>query len=90
MGNGFGVSIETVAEFVGEVHDVLKDRPVYYSDYIEGHCLIPNTKILKSAHPSKVSDFIIGSNEARKGKSNKKVSMKRLKELRKQLLGSLT
>ena len=62
----FGADIEAIAEFVGEVHEVLRDRPVYYPDYIGGHCLIPNTEILRSVFPSKLFDFIIESNEKRR------------------------
>jgi len=62
----FGADIEATAEFVGEVHEVLRDRPVYYPDYIGGHCLIPNTEILRSVFPSKLFDFVIESNEKRK------------------------
>ena len=62
----FGAEIEVIAEFVSEVHEVLKDRPIYYPDYIGGHCLIPNTKLLRLSHPSKIFDFIIESNEKRK------------------------
>ncbi len=40
------VDIVEVAEFIGEVHEVLRDRPVYYPGVIGGHCLIPNTKLL--------------------------------------------
>lgn len=61
----FGADIAEVAEFVAEVHEVLRDRPVYYPDYIGGHCLIPNTKILNGVHPSKLWDFILESNELR-------------------------
>ncbi|RLG06595.1 MAG: GDP-mannose dehydrogenase, partial [Thaumarchaeota archaeon] len=34
-----GADIGVVAEFVSEVHEVLRDRPVYYPDVIGGHCL---------------------------------------------------
>lgn len=61
-----GASLRVVAEFVGEVHEVLRDRPVYYPDYIGGHCLIPNTEILRGFHPSKLFDFVIESNELRR------------------------
>jgi len=55
----------TVMEFVGEVHRVLKDRPVMYPGVIGGHCLIPNTKILNSVHRSKLFEFVLESNDAR-------------------------
>ncbi|RLG86484.1 MAG: GDP-mannose dehydrogenase, partial [Thermoprotei archaeon] len=58
--------IKIIAEFVGMVHEVLKDRPIYYPNVIGGHCLIPNTKILKTVYPSKLLEFIIESNEKRR------------------------
>ncbi|MEM1516161.1 MAG: GDP-mannose dehydrogenase [Thermofilum sp.] len=61
-----GASLKVIAEFIGEVHEVLKDRPVYYPDFIGGHCLIPNTEILRAVHPSKLFDFVVESNEKRK------------------------
>jgi len=61
-----GASLRVVAEFVGEVHEVLGDRPVYYPDFIGGHCLIPNTRILESVHPSKLFEFVLESNEKRR------------------------
>ncbi len=61
----FGADVGIVAEFVGEVHEVLRDRPVYYPGVIGGHCLIPNTRILRSLYPSKLLDFILESNELR-------------------------
>ena len=61
----FGADIVAVAEFVAEVHRVLRDRPVYYPGYIAGHCLIPNVKIMLGQHPSKLLEFVIESNERR-------------------------
>ncbi|MEM1542285.1 MAG: GDP-mannose dehydrogenase [Ignisphaera sp.] len=61
----FGVDIEVVAEFIGEVHEVLKDRPIYYPSYIGGHCLIPNTKMLMSHYKSKLFEFVLESNDKR-------------------------
>lgn len=40
-----GADLELLSEFIGEIHEVLGDRPIYYPSYIGGHCLIPNTKI---------------------------------------------
>jgi len=61
----FNADITTIAEFVGEVHKVLYDRPIYYPSYIGGHCLIPNTMILNSVAPSKLFEFVLESNEKR-------------------------
>jgi len=62
----FGGDVEKIAEFIAEVHEVLRDRPVYYPGVIGGHCLIPNTRILRSVYPSKLLDFILESNELRR------------------------
>jgi UDP-N-acetyl-D-mannosaminuronate dehydrogenase len=61
----YRAEIEAIAEFVGEVHEVLKDRPVYYPGYIGGHCLIPNTRMLNEIYPSKLFEFVLESNERR-------------------------
>ena len=61
----FGADAEKIAEFVAEVHEVLRDRPVYYPGVIGGHCLIPNTEILRRVYPSKLLDFILESNRLR-------------------------
>jgi UDP-N-acetyl-D-mannosaminuronate dehydrogenase len=61
----FKADIGVVAEFVSEVHEVLRDRPVYYPDFIGGHCLIPNTRILHEITGSDLLEFILQSNEKR-------------------------
>ena len=61
----YQADLAIIAEFVGEVHEVLGDRPIYFPGYIGGHCLIPNTKILNKVHPSKLFDFMLESNEKR-------------------------
>ncbi|RLE89295.1 MAG: GDP-mannose dehydrogenase [Thermoprotei archaeon] len=61
----FNANLEVIAEFIAEVHQVLKDRPVYFPGYIGGHCLIPNTKILNSVYPSKLFEFVLESNQLR-------------------------
>jgi len=81
MARKFGANIETIAEFIGAVHEILKDRPIYYPDFIGGHCLIPDTEILRSVYPPKLFEFIIESNKKRK----KRYSMKALVEILKKL-----
>ncbi len=65
IAKSFGARLRTIAEFVAEVHRVLKDRPVYYPDVIGGHCLIPNINILRSVYESKLLDFVLDSNTRR-------------------------
>ena len=61
----FNADIVGIAEFIAEVHEVLRDRPIYYPDYIGGHCLIPNTEILNNVYSSKAWQFILESNKNR-------------------------
>ena len=61
----FNVALRELAEFIVEVHGILKDRPIYYPGVIGGHCLIPNTRILREAYSSEILDFILESNERR-------------------------
>ena len=61
-----GADVGVVAEFASEVHEVLRDRPVYYPDVIGGHCLIPNTEILLNKFDSDLLRFVLKSNRARK------------------------
>ncbi len=85
----YGVGLKTIAEFTAEVHSVLHDRPVYYPDYIGGHCLIPNTRILYSATQSKLLEFVLESNEKRLGELQDPRVKKEVEELR-ELFLSLT
>lgn len=47
-----GIDVADVADFTADTHEVLKDRPVYYPGAMGGHCLIPNTLLLRDFHPS--------------------------------------
>ncbi|NPA23695.1 MAG: GDP-mannose dehydrogenase [Crenarchaeota archaeon] len=62
----FGGDLVEVGEFIGEVHQVLHDRPVMYPDVIGGHCLIPNTELLLNVYESPLLKFVLESNERRK------------------------
>jgi UDP-N-acetyl-D-mannosaminuronate dehydrogenase len=62
----FHADLSKIAEFIAEGHEVLHDRPVFYPDYIGGHCLIPNTKLLATIdHNNTLFNFVLKSNEER-------------------------
>jgi hypothetical protein len=61
----FNAMLNEISEFIAEVHEVLGDRPILYSDYIDGHCLIPNTRLLNTIDPNNLWKFILESNEKR-------------------------
>lgn len=89
IARSYNVGLRTIAEFTAEVHSVLHDRPVYYPDYIGGHCLIPNTQILNKTNPSKLLEFVLESNEKRKQELQDPRIQKEIEELR-ELFLSLT
>ncbi|MCC5998747.1 MAG: GDP-mannose dehydrogenase, partial [Thermofilum sp.] len=60
-----------------------RDRPVYFPDHIEGHCLIPNTTILNSVHPSKLFEFVLESNEQRRKELEDEGVKREVEELKK-------
>jgi len=77
------IDLVEVFEFIREVHEVLKDRPIYYPDVIGGHCLIPNTTLLLSSYPTEVAELILNSNLKREEEiedENIRRDVERLKE----------
>jgi len=79
----FNVKVESIAEFIAEVHQVLKDRPVYFPGYIGGHCLIPNTEILNSISPSKLFEFVLESSKTRKQELEDEATREEVEKLKK-------
>jgi len=79
----YKADLTDIAEFIAEVHEVLKDRPVFYPDYIGGHCLIPNTEILDSIDPDTIWRFILESNRRRLEEIKEEDIKKEIEELKK-------
>ncbi len=77
----FDADLRGIAEFIGEVHEVLRDRPVYYPGVIGGHCLIPNTRLLLSVYKSPLLEFIIESNQMRTREIEDERILKEVKEI---------
>ncbi|MEZ0345577.1 MAG: GDP-mannose dehydrogenase [Infirmifilum sp.] len=82
IARSYGVGLKIIAEFTAEVHSVLHDRPVYYPDFIGGHCLIPNTQILVKTNPSELLKFVLESNEKRLDELKDPQVKKEIEELR--------
>lgn len=61
----FNADMITITEFIGEIHEKLKDKPPMFPGLIGGHCLIPNTKILYEVYKSKFLEVILESNQRR-------------------------
>jgi hypothetical protein len=79
----YKADLTDIAEFIAEVHEVLKDRPVFYPGYIGGHCLIPNTEILDSIDPDTIWRFILESNRRRLEEIKEEDIKKEIEELKK-------
>lgn len=45
-------------------------RPLMRPDPIGGHCIVPCTEILQKQFPSKILDFVLESNEKKKGEAH--------------------
>jgi len=80
----FNADFIAITEFIGEIHEKLKDKPPMFPGFIGGHCLIPNTEILNKVYKSKFLDAILESN-AKRAKELEDPSVKeeveKLKEL---------
>ncbi len=86
MSKIFGSNIMEICKFVLEVHEVLKDRPVYYPAVIRGHCLIPNTRLLLNAlKENNFLKFILTSNEKRAEELKNERLMKEVEEIKKEI-----
>jgi len=79
----YNAELAGIAEFIAEVHEVLRDRPVFYPDYIGGHCLIPNTKLLNSIDPNSIWRFVVESNDKRLEELKDEKVKKDLEEVKK-------
>lgn len=81
----YNADLLAIADFVGEVHQVLHDRPVYYPAYIGGHCLIPNTRILFEVTGSPLFKFVLESNEKRAKELEDESVKREVEELKKKV-----
>ncbi len=81
----FNADIREIAEFIGEVHEVLKDRPIYFPGVIGGHCLIPNTRLLLEVYHSPLLEYVLTSNEVRKLEIRNPDIVKEVEEVKKLL-----
>ena len=61
----FNADMATITEFIGEIHEQLKDKPPMFPGFIGGHCLIPNTLMLYNVYKSKFLEAILESNARR-------------------------
>ncbi len=83
MAKAVGADTAVVMEFVGEVHEVLRDRPIYFPGFIGGHCLIHNTRILNAIFSSKLLQAVLESNNLRAMELKETEEEKTVKKLRK-------
>jgi UDP-N-acetyl-D-mannosaminuronate dehydrogenase len=89
----FSGNFDDIVDFLEDKHRVRLDRPIMFPDFISGHCLIPNTKLLLDVYDSEFLKLILKSNEKRlleiKNESTKQEIeqiKKRAKNLQKELM----
>jgi len=86
----YNADLLAIADFVGEVHKVLHDRPIYYPAHIGGHCLIPNTEILYKVTGSPLFKFVLESNKKRAKELEDESLRREVEELRKKVFEEYT
>lgn len=79
----FNADIKDIARFIAEIHEVLKDRPVFYPDLIGGHCLIPNTEILNQLDAESIWKFVLESNKRREKEISEENVKRDIEDLKK-------
>lgn len=58
-------NFDDIVDFLEDTHRVRLDRPIMFPDYIGGHCLIPNTKLLLEFYDSNLLRLVLESNKRR-------------------------
>jgi len=64
--NKFNLNKEDVIEFMRSTEKESggkHPRPIFYPDYIGGHCVVPNAKLLNQVYQSKFVETLLESNE---------------------------
>lgn len=97
IANSFKADFNDVVDFLEDTHLARLDRPIMFPGEIGGHCVIPNTKLLKESYDSEFLRLIVESNENRKQEmKNPKIReeaekvRKRAKKLQKDLMDKWT
>jgi UDP-N-acetyl-D-mannosaminuronate dehydrogenase len=65
ISKSFSGDFDDIVDFLEDTHRKRFDRPIMFPDYIGGHCLIPNTKLLLDTYDSELLKLILKSNERR-------------------------
>lgn len=81
----FGADFDHAIDIIDDTNAELGDRPVFYPDVIGGHCLIPNTKLLRRASRSDLCRFVLESNDLRKHEKKSKRITKEIEKVKERL-----
>ena len=65
ISKSFSGTFDNVVDFLEDTHRIRLDRPIMVPDFIGGHCLIPNAKLLLESYDSEFLKLILKSNEKR-------------------------
>jgi UDP-N-acetyl-D-mannosaminuronate dehydrogenase len=77
----FSGNFDDIVDFLEDTHRVRLDRPIMFPDFIGGHCLIPNTKLLLNVYDSEFLKLILKSNEKRNLEIKDKQTRQEIKQI---------
>ena len=81
ISQSFSGDFDDIVDFLEDTHRVRLDRPIMFPDFIGGHCLIPNTKLLLEAYESEFLKLILISNKKRKSEIEDKSTQQEIKKI---------
>ena len=83
ISKSFSGTYDDIVDFLEDTHRVRLDRPIMFPDFIGGHCLIPNTKLLLESYDSEFLKLILKSNEKRNCEIKDKSVRREIKQINK-------
>ena len=86
ISKSFSGDFNDIIDFIEDTHKTRFDRPIMFPDFIGGHCLIPNTKLLLDTYDSEFLKLILTSNEKRLVEIKDKSTKKEIKKINKRVI----
>jgi UDP-N-acetyl-D-mannosaminuronate dehydrogenase len=79
----FSGNFDDIVDFLEDTHRERLDRPIMFPDFIAGHCLIPNTKLLLEIYNSEFLKLILKSNKKRQLEIKDELTKKEIDQINK-------
>jgi UDP-N-acetyl-D-mannosaminuronate dehydrogenase len=81
ISKSFSGDFDEIVDFLEDTHRKRFDRPIMFPDFIGGHCLIPNTKLLLDTYDSELLKLILKSNKKRLTEIKDESTKKEIKKI---------